>query len=305
MARAVRVGAQSMVWLLTLVSSVIVSPLMAQSRYDESRLYDRPALVIDLGMHVAQISSVAVDAEGSLAVTSSTDKTVRLWSPSDGRLLRTFRMPAGPDNVGKIYASAISPDGQLIAAGGWTNHANDQPIYIIETASGRIIKRISGVLEVAVVLAFSPDGRYLAAGLGTGFGLHIYDRSIGWDEVFHDTDYDGAMYGVTFASDGRLAAATLNGEISLYDSDRNFRRAAHVIIGVAFSGSPLALTATVWRLGTWMGQWRLIYLMGIPSPSCKDRKLGICAANQQALLGKLKRSNVVEGWEYFIRGRNE
>ena len=53
-------------------------------------------------------------------MTGSDDKTVRVWSLADGTLVRTIRLPAGPGNVGKVYAVAISPDGALIAAGGWT-----------------------------------------------------------------------------------------------------------------------------------------------------------------------------------------
>ena len=92
-----------------------------------SPLYEQPVLVVDPGMHTATINSVAVDAAGRLAVTGSDDKTVRVWSLADGKLLRTIRMPAGPGNVGKIYAVAISPDSDLVAAGGWTNGAEERP----------------------------------------------------------------------------------------------------------------------------------------------------------------------------------
>jgi len=81
-------------------------------------LYDHPVLIINPGMHTAPIRSVGVDATGRLAVTGSDDKTVRVWSLSDGKLLRTIRMPAGPESVGRIYAVAMSPDGALVAAGG-------------------------------------------------------------------------------------------------------------------------------------------------------------------------------------------
>jgi WD40 repeat protein len=58
-----------------------------------------------------------VSRDGSWAVTGSDDKTVRIWSLATGALLRTIRLPAGPGEVGKAYAVAISPDGALIAAG--------------------------------------------------------------------------------------------------------------------------------------------------------------------------------------------
>ena len=106
--------ARSLALLPALLFAVLANPAaMAQ-------LYEQPMLVVDPGMHTAPIRAVAVDAAGRLAVTGSDDKTVRVWSLTDGKLLRTIRMPAGPGNIGKIYAVAMSPDGDLVAAGGWT-----------------------------------------------------------------------------------------------------------------------------------------------------------------------------------------
>ena len=84
----------------------------------ESDLYDRPVLAVDPGMHTATIWSLAVDPEGRFAVTGGADRTVRIWSASDGKLLRTIWIPVGPDPVGTIYAVAISPDGSTVVAGG-------------------------------------------------------------------------------------------------------------------------------------------------------------------------------------------
>ena len=65
-------------------------------------LYDRPVLVVDPGMHTADIRQAGVDRQGRWAVTGSLDKTVRVWALADGALLRTIRVPAGHGNVGKI-----------------------------------------------------------------------------------------------------------------------------------------------------------------------------------------------------------
>ena len=70
-------------------------------------------------------------------------------------------------------------------------------------------------------LAFSPDGKHLAAGLGEG-GLRVYERSKAWAEVFRDEDYNSAIYGIAFAADGRLATSSLDRKIRLYNS--SFRR---------------------------------------------------------------------------------
>ncbi len=114
-------------------------------------LYDRPVLVFDPGMHTAPIKRADVDADGRFAVTGSDDRTVRIWSVADGRLLRTIRLPVGPGNVGKVYAVAISPDGALVAAGGWTGPTeavNRSNIYLFDRETGALVKRIDGLPDV-------------------------------------------------------------------------------------------------------------------------------------------------------------
>ena len=111
-------------------------------------LYEQPVLVIEPGMHTARINCVAVDAAERLAVTGSDDKTVRVWSLADGELLQTIRMPAGPGNIGIIYAVAMSPEGDLVAAGGWIKWTEDAPedlIYLFEAKTGKMVHVFSGL----------------------------------------------------------------------------------------------------------------------------------------------------------------
>jgi hypothetical protein len=179
-------------------------------------LYERPVLIVDPDMHTAVSRAAAADAAGRFLATGSDDKTVRIWSVSDGKLLRTIRMPAGPSHTGKIFAVAMSPDGSIVAAGGWLKGSEGHAIYLFDRNTGKMTGRIGGLPNVIDALAFSADGRYLAAVCGGSGGLRVFDRDKNWPEAFRDATYDDQSYGVAFANDGRLAASSLDGKVRLY-----------------------------------------------------------------------------------------
>ncbi|MDO9713454.1 caspase family protein [Paracraurococcus lichenis] len=181
-----------------------------------SGFYDRPVLVIESGVHTAPITCADVDAVGRFAVTASGDKTVRVWSLTEGALLRTIRLPSAPGEIGKAFAVAIDPTGAIIAAGGWTHRLSDQGIYLYDAVAGTLRHRISGLPAVVLHLAFSRDGRFLALTLHGPYGLRVFDIDRGWAEVARDPDYGGQSYGATFAPDGSLATTSYDGMIRLY-----------------------------------------------------------------------------------------
>ena len=244
--------------LLALVAFVFV-PALAQDKGPNAGtdLYDRPVLVVDPGMHTAKVWSQAVDRDGKYAVTGGADRTVRIWSIGDGKPLRTIWIPIGPEKVGQINAVAITPDGSTVAAGGWTDSKPNIPIYIFDRESGDLVQRIHGDLpNVAFSLAFWPDGRYLAAGLGGPGGLRVFDRKNGWSETFRDDSYGDSTFGTAFAPDGHLATTSEDASVHLYaydpESNRpNFRKISAPMqalsgrdpIGIAYSpdGSRLAV----------------------------------------------------------------
>jgi hypothetical protein len=187
---------------------------------------DAPQLTLNLAMHSAMIKRIDLDAEGRYLLTASRDKTAKLWDLGSGALLRTFRVPIGPGPEGKLYAGALSPDGQTVALGGWTGYAWEKKnsIYLLDAASGRLLRRLSGLGNVINDLEYSPDGRYLAAALGEG-GIRVYRRADG-RLVAEDRDYGERSENLAWDQQGRLASVCKDGYLRLYDA--NFQRLRQV-----------------------------------------------------------------------------
>ncbi|SMF96893.1 WD domain-containing protein, G-beta repeat-containing protein [Methylomagnum ishizawai] len=184
-----------------------------------------PFLRLETGGHTAMIKRIGVDAAGRYLVTGSEDKTARVWNLADGGLLQTLRPPLGEGNEGKVYAVAIAPEGGTVAVAGWTgwDWEGKASIYLFDRATGQLVRRLDGLPNVILDLAYSRDGRYLAAALWGANGIRVY-RANDWQEAARDTEYGADSYSVDFDRAGRLVTTSYDGFIRLYDSA--FRRIA-------------------------------------------------------------------------------
>ncbi len=191
-----------------------------------------PLIRVEAGVHTAAIKGIGFDSACGLMVTGSDDKTARIWSlGTDGgapTLLRTLRPPIDDGDVGKIYTVALSPDGAVAAVAGWSRHLTHY-VMIFDAARGTLIAELGPLQNVINRVAFSRDGRYLAAGLAGGKGVHAWERqgAADWREVLKDEDFNGRdSYGLAFGPDGRLFAVGDDGTLRRYS--RNFKRDAKI-----------------------------------------------------------------------------
>ena len=181
---------------------------------------EEPILRMEMGMHSTWIKCIAVDAKNEFVVTGSQDKTLRLWELSTGSLVKVFRPPIGEDPMGMINDVAISPDGKIIACGGWTKSAGEKSfsVYFFDRESGKLVRRISGLADFIMGLTNSKDGRLLGVGMGKRGGMCIY-RTSDYSIAGEDRDYGGGIYGVDFDGSGRFVTTSQDGFIRLYGSD--------------------------------------------------------------------------------------
>ena len=111
-----------------------------------------------------------------------------------------------------------------MAAGGLTTAGERAgSIYLFDTETGRLTGRLRGITGSINHLAFSRDGRFMAATLWGRHGVRVW-RTQDWFQVMKDTDYGDASYCANFGGNGRLVTVSHDGFIRLYDN--NFKRIA-------------------------------------------------------------------------------
>jgi len=211
-----------------------------------ARPSDDPILRIEVGMHTSHVTRIGIDRGGRSLLSASDDKTARLWDVRTGELLRVLRPPIAAGPEGKLYAAALSADGTVAAVAGWTELGSESghTIYLFESRTGALLRRIGGLPNCVMSLAFSIDGSRLAAGLGSQ-GIRVFHQADG-ALLFADEDYKGDVYGLDFDAAGRLATTSYDGAVRLYD-EAGRRIAKRVAphgarpLGVAFSPDGVSL----------------------------------------------------------------
>ncbi len=128
-----------------------------------------PRIVINSMGHSAKVQNLNFTPDGEKIISISEDKTVRVWSASTGEMLKKFESQIGDGSNGMLYASALSPDGNLLAFAGYTLTADNQVyIAIVDINKGVQVATALGHTNVVNSLAFTGNGKYLVSGSDDG-----------------------------------------------------------------------------------------------------------------------------------------
>ncbi|BAY11434.1 WD40 repeat domain-containing protein [Calothrix sp. NIES-2098] len=139
--------------------------LITQSSQN-SQLLRKLSTDSDSGYSVAYSPEVsrANNPVGS-TLASAGAKTVKLWNPSTGKVIRTF--------TGQAWAVNFSPDGQILASG-----SQNGTLSLWNVSTGELIRTLKHS-EPVIDVVFSPDGQTLASGLDGGANIRLWNWRTG------------------------------------------------------------------------------------------------------------------------------
>lgn len=193
------------------------------------------------------VSNIVFSVDNSLMATASGDKTIKLWTIPDGKLVSTlkghtdgvlglrfarndkFIVSIGEDKSVKLWsidsskvvysksdhlkairALDVSVNDQWMATAG-----ADKEILLREVTTGNVVKKLNAHENWVRAVAFSPDSKTLASG-GDDKKIILWDVETG--KQVREFPQRGWIYDLKFSNDGKyLFAALEKNSVAVYD----------------------------------------------------------------------------------------
>ncbi|MCP4105020.1 MAG: WD40 repeat domain-containing protein, partial [Desulfobacteraceae bacterium] len=156
-------------------------------------------------------------------LSAGEDKAVRVWDIETGKTVRFIRGEIGAGHEGKIFAMALSPNGRVVAVGGWLAAHTEKrhAVRLHDTATGRVLGLLKGHTNVILSLAFSLDGKYLTSGQFGTSNPTVRMWNVDKKKQMHVLKgHKNDIYALAFSPDGkRLISGSDDHTLILWDTE--------------------------------------------------------------------------------------
>ncbi len=162
------------------------------------------------GEQICTVEEIGSAKRPSVPLAFSSDS--RLLAATDGVAIHLAEIPSGrqllriamPKDRHTVGAVAIAPDSRTLAVPS-IGFPAEQTITLWESASGKERLALTGPQSQVADVAFSPDGRLLAAGAWDNI-VYVWDTATG-KQVARLEGHQGWVMSLTFSPDGRRLAS--------------------------------------------------------------------------------------------------
>jgi WD40 repeat protein len=195
-----------------IIVEVLTNPEFAQGRtpaaisvFQEIRAADEQLAVFS--GHRADVRSAAYSPDGTRIVTSSRDKTARIWDARTGVQLAAL---SGHDSA--VVCAAYSPDGTRIVTSSF-----DKTARIWDARTGAQLAVLSGHDSFVVSAAYSPDGARIVTA-STDKTARIWDARSG-KQLAVLSGHHEVVYSAAYSPDGtRIVTASTDKTARIWDA---------------------------------------------------------------------------------------
>ncbi len=174
---------------------------------------ERPKIIVGLPPATVQpVRAIALSPDKSTLVAGRSNQ-IHVYDAGTGNVIRSLIDPnlAGPDkkpveaaHLSIVESLAYSPDGKYVASGSF------QEIILWDVQTGELKAKITGLVDRVVTIAFSNDGKLLAAGGGapTEDGeLKLFEIPSGKIVADIKSAHSDTVFGVSFSPDDKMLAS--------------------------------------------------------------------------------------------------
>lgn len=163
----------------------------------------KPAnLLFNCTGHSSRATSVAWSHNGTRIVSSSFDKSVRVWNAANGNIIQTYQ-----GHSDRVQTVAWSPDGTRAASGG-----DDRTVHIWNTSTGGSMLIYGGHTDHVLGLAWSPDGTRIASA-SADKTVQVWDVATGRN-LFTYRGHSDYVFAVAWSPDGKRLATGGNDKVA-------------------------------------------------------------------------------------------